>query len=61
MINEAVIPSISQTIRIINQPQLVKQSEVVAAITPVRRVEKVQANVDINMDSLTVFSINTHA
>ena len=36
MINSSVIPTISQTIRILNQPVLVKPNEVVGAITPTK-------------------------
>jgi hypothetical protein len=60
MINEAVIPTIAQTIRTINQPQVIKPSEVITAITPVMKVEKVSNDVS-GMDALSVYSINTHA
>lgn len=60
MINEAVIPTIAQTIRTINQPQVLKPSEVITAITPVMKVEKVSNDVS-GMDALSVYSINTHA
>jgi hypothetical protein len=60
MINEAVIPTIAQTIRTINQPQVLKPSEVITAITPLMKVEKVSNDVS-GMDALSVYSINTHA
>lgn len=61
MINEAVIPTISQTIREINKPQLVRTNEVVEAITPQKSVAKVSTNVSTVMKTLRAGSIDTHA
>lgn len=61
MINEAVIPTISQTIRTMNQLQLVKPNEVVAAITPIKRVVEVSTHINVDMETSSVHSINTHA
>ena len=49
MISSSVIPTISQTIRAINHPFLVKPNEVVAAITPTQKVAEVSTNVSVNM------------
>jgi hypothetical protein len=61
MISSSVIPTISQTIRELNQPLLVKADEVVAAITPTQKVAEVSTNVSVNMETPSVRSINTHA
>ena len=61
MISSSVIPTISQTIRELNQPLLVKPDEVVAAITPSKKVAEVDTNVSVNMETPSVRSINTHA
>ena len=61
MISSSVIPTISQTIRELNQPLLVKPDEVVVAITPTQKVAEVSTNVSVNMETLSVRSINTHA
>ena len=60
MINSSVIPSISQTIRVLNQPVLVKPNEVVA-ITPTKSVAAVSTNVSVNMGTSSTRSIDTHA
>ncbi len=61
MISSSVIPTISQTIRELNQPLLVKPDEVVAAITPSKKVAEVDTNVSVNMETPSARSINTHA
>jgi hypothetical protein len=61
MISSSVIPTISQTIRELNQPLLVKPDEVVAAITPTQKVAEVSTNVSVNMETPSARSINTHA
>ena len=61
MINSSVIPSISQTIRVLNQPVLVKPNEVVDAITPKKSFAEVLTNVSVNMGTSSARSIDTHA
>ena len=61
MISSSVIPTISQTIRELNQPLLVKPDEVVAAITPTKSVAAVSTNVSVNMGTSSTRSIDTHA
>ncbi len=61
MISPSVIPTISQTIREINQPLLVKPKEVVDAITPIKKVAEVSTSVSVNMGTTSARSINTHA
>ena len=61
MISPSVIPTISQTIREINQPLLVKPKEVVDAITPIKKVAEVSTSVSVNMGTSSARSINTHA
>ncbi|MEN9898088.1 MAG: hypothetical protein RLZZ66_1737 [Pseudomonadota bacterium] len=61
MISSSVIPTISQTIREINQPLLVKPKEVVDAITPIKKVAEVSTSVSVNMGTTSARSINTHA
>ena len=64
MINSSVIPTISQTIRVLNQPVLVKPNEVVAAITPTKSVAAVSTNVSVNIKApdpaLSQFSLNSN-
>ena len=61
MINSSVIPSISQTIRVLNQPVLVKPNEVVDAITPKKSFAEVLTSVSVNMGTTSIPSIDTHA
>jgi hypothetical protein len=61
MISTSVIPTISQTIRELNQPLLVKPNEVIAAITPEKKVAEVSTNVSVSMGTPSARSINTHA
>ena len=61
MISSSVIPTISQTIRELNQPLLVKPDEVVDAITPAKKIAEVSTNVNVNMETPSARSINTHA
>ena len=61
MINSSIIPTISQTIRVLNQPVLVKPNEVVDAITPTKSVATVSTNVSVNMGTSSARSIDTHA
>ncbi|MEN9757445.1 MAG: hypothetical protein RL755_1632 [Pseudomonadota bacterium] len=61
MINSSIIPTISQTIRVLNQPVLVKPNEVVDAITPTKSVAAVSTNVSVNMGTSSSRSIDTHA
>ena len=61
MISSSVIPTISQTIRELNQPLLVKADEVVDAITPAKKIAEVSTNVSVNMETPSARSINTHA
>ena len=61
MINSSVIPTISQTIRVLNQPLLVKPNEVVAAITPKKSFAEVLTSVSVNMGTSSTRSIDTHA
>ena len=61
MINSSVIPTISQTIRVLNQPLLVKPNEVVDAITPKKSFAEVLTNVSVNMGTSSTRSIDTHA
>ena len=61
MINSSIIPTISQTIRVLNQPLLVKPNEVVAAITPKKSFAEVLTSVSVNMGTTSIPSIDTHA
>jgi hypothetical protein len=61
MINSSVIPTISQTIRVLNQPVLVKPNEVVAAITPTKGFAEILTNISVDMGTLSNRSIDTHA
>ena len=61
MINSSVIPTISQTIRVLNQPVLVKPNEVVGAITPKKSFAEVLTSVSVNMGTSSTRSIDTHA
>jgi hypothetical protein len=61
MISSSVIPTISQTIRELNQPLLVKPNEVVEAITPAKKVAEVTHDVSVNMETTSARSISTHA
>ena len=61
MISSSVIPTISQTIRAINHPFLVKPNEVVDAITPKKSFAEVLTNISVNMGTSITHSIDTHA
>ena len=61
MINSSVIPSISQIIRALNQPVLVKPNEVVDAITPTKSFAVKPTNIGVNIGKSNIHSIDTHA
>lgn len=61
MISSSIIPTISQTIRALNQPLLVKPHEVVEAITPAKIVTEISGSVSMKTGTISARSINTHA